>query len=109
MSPAGEVLEISSEQIIKMIESYNHKDGPYPPDLSVVASDSYGAHMHRTWTFFSYEGEVVGTVERYWGGLKMICSVYGSKPRTTFFREDGIRTTNKGLRSPQGEEQYGVK
>ena len=66
--------------------------------LDVFKSDSYGAHMHRTWAFKTDCGGIIGTIERYWGGLKMICSVHGGSPRTSFFTEDGIRTTNKGLK-----------
>ncbi len=100
MSPQGEQLELNAQQILAMVETASRGDGPFPP-ISVVTSDSYGPHMHRTWVFYAPEGEVVGSLERYWGGLKMICSVYGEAPRTNFFTEDGIRTTNKGLRSPQ--------
>lgn len=66
--------------------------------IKLVASDSYGEQAHRTWAFYVDDGMAFGTIERYWGGLKMICSVLGGSPRTSFFTEDGTRTTNKGLR-----------
>lgn len=70
--------------------------------MKLVASDSWGDNAHRTWAFYIQDGvfiQAIGTIERYWGGLKMICSVMGGTPRTSFFLEDGSRTTNKNLRN----------
>lgn len=67
--------------------------------MKLVASDSWGENAHRTWAFYVQDGIAFGTIERYWGGLKMICSVMGGTPRTSFFLEDGSRTTNKNLRN----------
>lgn len=67
--------------------------------IKLVASESWGDNFHRTWAFHIQDGIAFGTIERYWGGLKMICSVMGGTPRTSFFLEDGTRTKNKDLRN----------
>lgn len=91
-------LEIHPEQIFTMVTATVRQTIKLTEPIEIVASDSYGEHKHRTWVFVSLNKEIVGTIERYWGGLKMICSVLGGSPRTSFFTEDGIRTTNKGLK-----------
>lgn len=93
-------LELTDSQVFNMIlESSRHVGGVDGFSIRVCKSVSYGTHMHRTWVFSSPQAEVVGTIERYWGGLKMICSVFGCSPRTNFFTEDGQRTTTKGLKN----------
>ena len=93
-------LELHDTQIIEMVAdtSRNLAGNVRQLPLKVVKSESYGEHNHRTWVFTSENGEVIGSIERYWGGLKMISSVFGSSPRTAFFTEDGKRTTNKALK-----------
>ena len=101
MSPQGTELELEESKVFEMINSANGgRVGQVP--LIIMKSDSYGPHQHRTWVYKSECGRIFGSLERYWGGLKMICSVHGSSPRTTFFTEEGTKTTHKGLRS-QGE------
>jgi len=89
-------LELSIEQVYNMIQDSlgRYLEVGFTLD-SLVQSDSYGPHLHRSWVF---SGDAIGSIERYWGGLKMICSVMGGTPRTSFFTEEGIRTTNKGLK-----------
>lgn len=96
-------LELSNKQIVDMVvaTAKNASSSLGLLHLKVVKSDSYGDHKHRTWVFTSPGGEMVGTIERYWGGLKMISSVFGGTPRTKFFTEDGRPTTNKGLKAQQ--------
>ena len=91
-------LEIEADQILKMVKETARQLYTNSIRLSILVSDSYGPHSHRTWLFYDEGREVLGSIERYWGGLKMICSVHGGSPRTTFFTEDGIKTTNKGLK-----------
>lgn len=91
-------LEIKSEQIYKMVASTMRNLTWDGTELIVLASDSYGEHKHRTWVFMTKDGDAAGTIERYWSGLKMISSVLDSSPRTSFFTEDGERTTNKALK-----------
>ena len=98
MSPNGEALELTGEQISRMVTGVSRVTMEENSTLHVVASDSYGPHLHRTWVFFSTAAEMVGSIERYWSGIKMICSVSGGNPRTFFFTEDGNRSTNKGLK-----------
>lgn len=96
-------LELENELIMHMVvdSTRNMKSSVSPLSLKVLKSDSYGPHKHRTWIFSSPGGEVVGSIERYWGGLKIIVSVFGGAPRTCFFTEDGQRSTNKGLKEAQ--------
>lgn len=65
--------------------------------INLTESDSYGPSGHRTWVFTAGVTEEVavaaGSIERYWAGLKMICSVMGAPPRTYFFTEDGQRAS----------------
>lgn len=96
MSPAGMELSLTEQQIFWMVGDTGRGISPVP--LIIFASDSYGPHMHRTWVFKSECGQIFGSIERYWGGLKLIASVLGGSPRTSFFREDGTRTTNRGLK-----------
>jgi hypothetical protein len=93
------VLDLSEEQIAEMVSTFSR--GVKPSQLCVLESDSYGPHMHRTWVFFSPGADVVGSIERYWSGLKMICAAFGQQPRTFFFTEGGMRTTNRGLKGSQ--------
>ena len=96
-------LELTNKQIVDMVMSTarNASSSLGLLQLNVVKSESYGDHKHRTWVFTSTGNEMVGSIERYWGGLKMICSVFGGTPRTTFFTEDGQRTKNKDLKGSQ--------
>jgi hypothetical protein len=93
------ILELSEEKIMEMIAIVSR--GARPTELKVMVSDSYGPHLHRTWVFFSPGADVVGSIERYWGGLKMICTAFDQQPRTFFFTEGGMRTTNRGLKGTQ--------
>lgn len=69
--------------------------------IFLVASDSYGSTMHRTWIFtIDTENFIVGSIEKYWDGLKMICSVLKEKPRTYFFTANAERTSSKSLKNP---------
>jgi hypothetical protein len=79
----------------------NVSDQIHSCGIVLTVSDSYGEQAHRTWAFCIGEGFAFGTIERYWGGLKMICSVLEGPPRTSFFTENGKRTTNKGLKANQ--------
>lgn len=89
-------LDLSVDEIYQMIQSSLGRQVRLEISLdSIVKSDSYGPHLHRSWVF---TGDAAGSIERYWGGLKMICSVMGGTPRTSFFTEEGVRTTNKGLK-----------
>jgi hypothetical protein len=91
-------LELDEGQIRYMLDQANiGMPGRVP--LVIFSSDSYGPHLHRTWVFKSECGRTFGSIERYWGGLKMICTILGQAPRTSFFTERGIKTTNKGLKS----------
>lgn len=96
-------IDIADSQILAMAAdtSKNMKDGVLRATIHTKKSDSFGDHKHRTWVFYTDNAEAVGTIERYWGGLKMICSVLGGSPRTSFFTEEGQRTTNKGLKDPK--------
>lgn len=67
---------------------------------NLFESDCYGPNGHRTWAFYLEDtgnspGKIysVGSLERYWGGVKMICSVMGAPPRTYFFTEEGQRAS----------------
>lgn len=93
-------LNLDGEQVGAMIAdtARNMKEQITGSDIKLVASESWGDQGHRTWCFYLQDGLAFGTIERYWGGLKMICSVMGGTPRTSFFSEDGVRTTNKNLR-----------
>lgn len=94
-------LELSHEEVFKMVGRTLKNSVTVAGVFMLSASESYGDHKHRTWVFASDKLEIVGSLERYWGGLKMICSVLGGSPRTSFFMEDGTRTTNKGLKEAQ--------
>lgn len=98
-------LELADHKILEMVMDIarNGSASLRGLPLKVLKSDSYGDHKHRTWVFYSGAGEAVGSIERYWGGLKMICSVFGGSPRTSFFTEEGQRTTNKGLKGSRNE------
>ena len=97
-------LNLSDEQVTAMVADTARSMAPQVrgSHIKLVASESYGEQAHRTWAFYLGDGLAFGTVERYWGGLKMICSVLGGTPRTAFFTEDGTRTTNTGLRESAG-------
>lgn len=93
-------LEIDDNQIISMAMETVKNAPPNIRDVKIktVKSDSFGDHNHRVWIFSSVDGAIIGSLERYWSGLKMISSLLGGTPRTTFFTEDGRRTTNRGLK-----------
>lgn len=94
-------LNLYEEQVSAMVAdtARNMADQIRASRIKLVASDSYGEQAHRTWAFYVDDGMAFGSIERYWGGLKMICSVLGGSPRTSFFTEDGTRVTNKILRN----------
>lgn len=96
-------LNLNEAQVAEMVvNTVRGMVTPFTADeVKLTASDSYGDRAHRTWAFFIKGGTAFGSIERYWGGLKMICSVLGGSPRTSFFNEDGSRTTNKKLRGNQ--------
>lgn len=73
--------------------------------IFLVASDSYGSTMHRTWIFTIDHELVVGAIERYWSGLKMICSTSKEKPRTYFFTNEGERISSKDLKMNKKKEE----
>lgn len=99
-------ISLSEEQIERMaieaarIMEKKIKDSP----VFLVASDSYGAILHRTWIFTIDTDLVIGSVERYWDGLKMICSVLKGSPRTYFFTANGERSNAKDLKK-NGQEK----
>ena len=73
--------------------------------IFLVASDSYGATLHRTWVFTIETDLIVGAIERYWDGLKLICSTVKGKPRTYFFTTDGERSSSKDLKKNKKKEE----
>lgn len=93
-------ISLSEDQVKRMVVDSARlmekkiRDSP----ISLVASESYGTIMHRTWIFTVDTDLVVGSIERYWDGLKMICSVVRGAPRTYFFTENGERTNSKNLK-----------
>lgn len=94
-------IDLSEEQVLNMIVSTVRQYTTEIQDtqsLFLVASDIYGPKNHRTWVFATDNNVAIGSIERYWSGLKMICSVMGGSPRTHFFTENGTRTTNKDLK-----------
>jgi hypothetical protein len=92
-------LELNEQQVFRMVCSTVRGAELEGAAIFLTASPSYGDHKHRTWVFMS--DEMIGTIERYWGGLKMICSVLGEPPRTYFFTEDGRKSSNKALKGFQ--------
>lgn len=73
--------------------------------LFLVASDSYGTTMHRTWVFNLENDLIVGAIERYWDGLKVICSTLKGKPRTYFFTVGGDRSNSRDLKKNKKKEE----
>ena len=77
----------------------------YEADVFLVASDSYGPTNHRTWVFTMDKDLIVGSVEKYWEGLKLICSAVRAKPRTYFFTLEGERCNSKDLKKNKKREE----
>ncbi len=74
-------------------------------EIFLVASDSYGPTNHRTWIFTIETDLIVGSIEKYWEGLKLICSVMRAKPRTYFFTTEGERCNSKDLKKNKKKEE----
>lgn len=101
-------INLSEEQVKRMVTagaSLMEKKIKESP-IVLLSSDSYGPLMHRTWVFTLDTDLVIGSIERYWNGLKMICSIIKGAPRTYFFTATGERTTSKDLKLIGNKEEY---
>lgn len=74
-------------------------------DIFLAASDSYGPTNHRTWAFTIETDLAIGTIEKYWEGLKMICSTLKAKPRTYFFTVEGVKCGSRDLKKNSRKEE----
>lgn len=98
------LLELSQRDIINMVCRVSPSSDTeiiLNSGVWIRKSDIYGHDFERrTWAFI-VENEIgrlaVGTVDRFYGGLKMVVAILEKPTKTYFFTESGMRISARQL------------